>query len=256
MNGVNSNTLLGDTLAAVVKYAHAVKAIHRFRLWPYAILPSIIGLVLFVGIIYLIVWLRNQFSVWFETWLETFPSGWFGSVLSGFFIATIVLLVSTYLYKYAIIILSAPFMSLMSERIEARLYPRHREKGYSLLRFFRDIWRSFRINIRNLFIELLWILIVWGTIVIFPVLAPISVILWLVQVYFAGFGNMDYTMERYFKYRETIDFVRRNRGMALGNGMVFLVLLYIPLIGPLIAVPLAATASTLHCLPRMRRSEN
>jgi CysZ protein len=70
-------------------------------------------------------------------------------------------------------------------------------------------------------------------------------LLFLTQAYYAGFGNMDYTLERHFKYRESIDFVRRYRGVAIGNGIVFMLLLLIPIFGIILVLPLSVTAASL-----------
>ena len=70
------------------------------------------------------------------------------------------------------------------------------------------------------------------------------VIGFLVQSYYAGFGNMDYTLERHFKYRESIDFVKNNRGQALGNGIIFNAMLLIPIVGIILVLPISVTAAS------------
>jgi len=55
---------------------------------------------------------------------------------------------------------------------------------------------------------------------------------------------MDFTLERYFNRKETISFIKNNKGMAIGNGTVFLLLLSIG-IGFLIAPPLSAIVGTI-----------
>ena len=56
---------------------------------------------------------------------------------------------------------------------------------------------------------------------------------------------MDYTLERHFKYNESISFVRRYRGIAIGNGIVFMLLLLIPIFGIILVLPLSVTAASL-----------
>ena len=83
----------------------------------------------------------------------------------------------------------------------------------------------------------------------FPVLGWVgSPFLFLIQGFYAGFGNYDLWAERHFTYRGTIDFVRDNKIRVSSNGMVFLLILAIPLLGAIIAPPLATAASTMHAL--------
>src|SRR5690554_8052550 len=73
-------------------------------------------------------------------------------------------------------------------------------------------------------------------------------LLFLVQSYYAGFGNMDYTLERHFKYAESIQFVKKNRGLAIGNGIVFMLVLLIPVVGIILVLPLSVTAASTETL--------
>ena len=66
----------------------------------------------------------------------------------------------------------------------------------------------------------------------------------MVQAYYAGFGNMDYTLERHFQYKDSLQFVRKHRGLAIGNGIVFILFLLIPIIGVILVLPLSVTAAS------------
>ena len=78
-----------------------------------------------------------------------------------------------------------------------------------------------------------------------PVLNIITTLLiFLVQAYYAGFGNMDYTLERHYGYKESVQFVKRHKGVAIGNGILFTIMLFIPVIGVLLVLPLSVTAAT------------
>lgn len=79
-----------------------------------------------------------------------------------------------------------------------------------------------------------------------------TVALFLVQAYYAGFGNMDFTLERHYQYKESIQFVKRNKGVAIGNGLVFILFLLVPFIGALLVLPLSVTAATLTTLPKIK----
>ena len=114
----------------------------------------------------------------------------------------------------------------------------------------KDLFRGLRIAFHNIIRELFYMILILivGLIPFFSPIAPFLII--GVQAYYAGFGNMDYTLERHASVKNSIRFVRANKGLALGNGLVFLGLLAIG-IGFLIAPPLAAVAATVETTKRL-----
>lgn len=148
--------------------------------------------------------------------------------------------------------LSAPFMSSVSEKIEAHLTgtvytPR---KGT----FYSQLMRGIRINVRNLFMELLLTLPIL-VLKFIPVVNIFSTaLLFLVQAYYAGFGNMDYTLERHYNYRTSLQFVRQHRGIAIGNGIGFLLLLLIPVVGVVLVLPLSVTAASIRTVEALQKT--
>jgi CysZ protein len=65
---------------------------------------------------------------------------------------------------------------------------------------------------------------------------------------------MDYTLERHFKYDESTKFVRSHSGIAIGNGIVFMAMLFIPIIGIILVLPLSVTASTTETVRLIKES--
>ncbi|MEM1002880.1 MAG: EI24 domain-containing protein, partial [Bacteroidota bacterium] len=167
--------------------------------------------------------------------------------------AIFILAIGLILFKNIIMALSAPFMSPVSEKIEAHL----RGTPYiitSKSSFMSQLWRGIRINGRNLIMELL-ITIPILLLKFIPVVNIFStVMLFILQAYYAGFGNMDYTLERHLSYHDSISFVRKNRALAIGNGTGFLLLLLIPFVGVIMVLPFSVTAASVSTVRALNKN--
>lgn len=164
-------------------------------------------------------------------------SEWIGYLLmsiTGFF-----------LFRNIIMILLAPVLSPLSLKVENYLLQPLHPSTWSFKQLTAEIARSIRINVRIIFRELFFtlLLIIIGFI---PVIGwGAAAIIFMVQSYYAGFQNMDFTLERHFNVKESVRFVRANRGLAIGNGMVFIMILMVPGFGLLFGPPLAVIAATI-----------
>ncbi|NJL75514.1 MAG: EI24 domain-containing protein [Saprospiraceae bacterium] len=106
---------------------------------------------------------------------------------------------------------------------------------------------------RNIIRELIFTLLLLFASLVFPVITPFTaVLIFIIQSYYAGFGNMDYTLERHFNFQESIQFVRANKGLAIGNGLVFVWLILLG-IGFLIAPPLSTIAATIETVKAIEK---
>lgn len=234
--------MIKNIFKGIKAYVGTLKLISKLKLWKYFGVPMLISL-LTAAIIGFTAWSLSDniggliAKAWIWDWgKQTFTV--IGEVIGGL----LVIAVGFILYKHIIMALSAPFMSPVSEKIEAHLLGTNHEHRDTSFR--EQLWRGVRINVRNLGMELL-ISIPLLLLSFIPLLNIVtSVLLFLVQSYYAGFGNMDYTLERHFKYNESLKFVRANRGIAIGNGIVFMAMLLIPIIGVILVLPLSVTAST------------
>ena len=109
--------------------------------------------------------------------------------------------------------------------------------------------RGVRLTFRNLIREVFFTIIVM-ILSFIPFVSVISVpLIFIIQAYYAGFGNMDYYLERHYpSVSGTAAYVRGSKGIAIGNGIVYLLLLIIPVLGLLIAPTFGATAATLSIM--------
>jgi CysZ protein len=242
--------MLKNIFIGIKAYFGAFSLISKLKLWKFFAIPMLISFITAVLIGVSAYGLSDNIGfyiskLWVWDWgKETFTT--IGNIIGGLFI----ILIGLILFKHIIMALSAPFMSPVSEKIEKHLVGNihtHRKTTFT-----EQLWRGIRINIRNLSLELLLTIpiLLLGFI---PVIGIIStVLLFLVQAYYAGFGNMDYTLERHFKYNESIQFVKKNRGLAIGNGIIFMLFLLIPVIGVILVSPLSVTAASVKTVEALQ----
>jgi len=247
--------MINNILKGIQAYTGTFALISKLKLWKYFAIPILISIVT-ATIIGLSAYgfSDNMGRFIAKVWVWDWGKATF-TTISTFIGGIMIVAIGLILYKHIIMALSAPFMSPVSEKIETHLtgIDKHNHRTTS---FQEQLWRGIRINVRNLGKELLITLPIL-LLNFIPLIGNIAstVILFLVQAYYAGFGNMDYTLERHFKYRESIQFVRKYRGVAIGNGIVFMLFLFIPVIGVIIVLPLSVTAATLKTV-ELLKNEN
>ena len=206
-------------------------------------IPMLISVVVFLSVVLVSI----SFSEVIGLYISSFWSWDFGKetintvsmILGG------IILISTglILFKHLVMILSAPFMGPISKKIEDDFIGVTSQVQVSSP--LTLMFRSVKISSRNLFRELLFSIpiLLLG---IIPFIGFFSLIfLFLMQAYFAGFGNMDYTLERHFSYQKSIQFVKENKGIAIGNGLVFMLFLLIPFVGIIFIIPFSVTSATI-----------
>lgn len=246
--------MIKDFLDGVISYLSAVRHVSRHRLWAYVLLPGLLCVVIGFAVIFTAWNLSDETgdlidNLWIWDWGREAIAA-VSQVLGGL----IVLLIGLIIFKQLIMVLLAPFMSHLSEKVENQILGKNNGGTVlSLRKIASDILRGLRIALRNIVRELSLtiLLLLLGLI---PVFTPFTTILiFTVQAYYAGFGNMDFTLERHYPYRESIKFVERNRWLATGNGAIFMLLLF-SFVGFLFALPLSTVAATIETTKRLSRA--
>lgn len=234
-------------------YFGAFQLISKLKLWKFFTIPIVISVLTASLIGYLAYSLSDNIGHYISNiWQWEFGKGAF-EVISTFLSGLLILVVGLVLYKHVVMALSAPFMSPVSEKIEE--YYKGKNHLHRKTSFHEQLVRGIRINVRNLTKELLLTIPIL-LLSLIPVIGIFStVILFLMQAYYAGFGNMDYTLERHFKYKESIEFVKKHKGLAIGNGIVFILFLLIPIVGVILVLPLSVTAATTETIKEIRVKE-
>ena len=245
--------MIKNIIIGLKAYTDSFSLISKLKLWKYFVIPVLISLVT-AAIIGLSAYnfsddITDYISSLIPNWD---PPSWVVKI-EIFLIGLVILGVGLILYKHIVMALSAPFMSPVSEKIEQHFSLEKQLSHHRNTTFGQQLWRGIRINIRNLAKELLLTIpiLLLGLVPVIGILS--TALLFLVQAYYAGFGNMDYTLERHFNYRQSINFVKKHKGLAIGNGIVFMLLLVIPIIGVILVLPLSVVSATKITLNQLHR---
>ncbi len=137
---------------------------------------------------------------------------------------------------YIIIMLMSPVFAFLSERTEEILTGN--EYPFNGDQMMRDVVRGILIAFRNMFIELGYMIAIFILSFFIPVLGGIigTIILFFIASYFYGFAFIDYTNERRrLTLKQSVQFIRANKGLAIGNGFIFTLAMFIPMCGTLVA---------------------
>ena len=242
-----------DFADGIISYGKAFHLMAQHRLLHYMVVPGFVSLILGASILYAAYLLSPNIS---SLLISIYPSTWWGASIVAH-IATIfswILLGITGILGYRIILMAlvSPFMSPLAARIQSEMtgLPVYDPPFFSFTNF-RLILRGVSLNLRNVLKELWYV--VWLLVLsLIPVIGWFSAIaIFFVQSFFSGFGNMDYTLEKYYGIAESRKFVARHRGLAVGNGSAFLTLLAIPVVGLFVAPALSVAAATIESVKRI-----
>lgn len=247
--------MIKDFFSSIKSYFKAIKVIKELKLYKYFLVPILLGFILggiFLGTAYSLS--DNIGSLISNLWKWDFAKSFvvgFSNFIGGFS----VLIIGVLAYKHLLMALSAPFMTPVSEKVETYLtgFDAHEHEVKSS--FMSQLFRSLRLNLKNLIIELL-ITLPLMVLSFIPVIGLVATALIIYfQSYYTGFGNLDYTLERHLNYSESNDFVKKHKGIAIGNGLIFTLMLFIPLVGITLTLPLSTVASTIDSIKKLHKDE-
>ncbi|CAN5431827.1 hypothetical protein BH09BAC5_BH09BAC5_10740 [soil metagenome] len=247
----------------ITAHIDAVKFSAKHKLWIYFLVPLLISVLLMIfG--FLSIWkLGDQVSLYFMNSIFPHIDGgdgitgkildFFGGIIGflvGFVFRTLTFLLLMKYMRYFILILISPVLALVSEKVDelisGKKYP------FVLKHFVHDMFRGITVSLRNMFLETIifiaTLLVCWIPLINFFTIPLLMVVGW----YFLGFNMMDYSYERRrMKISEGKKFTRKHKGLAMGNGLVYTILLYIPFLGFAFAPVLSVIAATIATLEKV-----
>jgi len=118
----------------------------------------------------------------------------------------------------------------------------------------KDAWRGSKLAARNTVWQAVYLLLLFFLSFI-PLVGWITPLIALfIECYYYGFSMMDYSCERnQMSSSQSIDFIGRHKGLAIGNGLMFYLMHGLIIVGWIIAPAYAVIAATLS-LHRIKTS--
>ncbi len=233
-------------------YCKAINHVSKHGLWGYVLIPGILTILIGIGVFGIAWGLSDNIGDLLD---NLWPWDWGRTVVAAIaqvFGGLLVLALSFIIFKQLVMVVSAPIMSILSEKVENQLLGLENGSKFSIPQMVSDIVRGLRIALRNTVRELTatLFLLILGLI---PLFTPFTTVLvFVLQAYYAGFNNFDFALERRYRYHESVRFVQQNKMLAIGNGAVFLFLLF-TFVGFLVTLPLGVVAATIEATKRLER---
>lgn len=244
--------MLKEIIVAIQSYGEAHQFILKHRLWKWIILPGILYALLFcVGMYFF--WESSDFviqqllsSTGLGRWLNRTDESWLKLlVIAGQVVLKLILMFFYFsLFKYLFLIVGSPLFAYLSEKTAAIMEGNSFPFNFSQL--LKDMVRGIKLALRNT----LW-QTVYSICILFISLVPIvglatAVLSFFVECYYLGFAMLDYSCERnQLSPSQSIAFVGKHKGLAIGNGMVFYGMHLVPVLGWILAPGYGVIAATL-----------
>jgi CysZ protein len=244
--------MLKEIIIAIQSYADAHRFIVKHRLWKWILVTGIIYALLFLASLYFF-WITSKGVIGYAlnatgvtNWLIQFKESFWGFLIVIITIAVQLILFLFYfsLFKYIFLIVASPLFAYLSEKTAAIM--EGREYPFSFSQLIKDIVRGIKIALRNC----LWQTVYSLSILILsfiPVIGLATIgIAFLVECYYLGFSMLDYSCERNkLSTNQSIEFIGKHKGLAVGNGMVFYLMHMAIIVGWIVAPTYAVIAATL-----------
>lgn len=132
--------------------------------------------------------------------------------------------------KYVVVIVLSPLLSHLSQRCEKIITGNSYPIDYRQI--LRDVRRGIRLAFRNIVWEYFFFIIIliiasigWNE----PRQSPLFYLTFIIGFYYYGFSFIDYDNERRkLNEQKSIQYVRLHRGLAMGIGMIYSLLILVP----------------------------
>lgn len=218
-------------------------------LWPLAIMPFVIGLLVYAGSIwagwhFMSGWLEGSFFDQGEGWSET---GWqFLGYLIAILFWIVMLLAVTFLFVPLSTLIANPFNDLLSEKTERLYRGAEVNAPFTLAALWRSLHTGLAGEIRR-FISVTFLLIAAFALNLIPVAgqALYTIASTMITINFLSLEYTSFSMDRrLYTWDQKKRFLRGHRARSWGFGAMAMLILMVPLVNAFF-IPISAIAGTM-----------
>lgn len=202
-------------------YREAFRFIRNHRLYWYFLIPAVLMLIIYyVG--------NKIMNIRIEADLSNMNGIVWYFIHVAINISIAILLMK--FAKYLVVIVLSPLLSHLSQRCEKIITGNTYPIDYRQI--LHDVRRGIRLAFRNIIWEYFFFIIIliiasigWNE----PRQSPLFYLTFIIGFYYYGFSFIDYDNERRkLDERKSIEYVRLHRGLAMGIGMIYSLLILVP----------------------------
>lgn len=238
----------------LASFSDSFRIINEAKLKKYYFLPGIIGIFLFVVLIFLANLLSFGIMSSLESIFELEKYHALVSILIKILIWVVTVFLYYLVYKSLLLLLLSPILGYVSERVDSHLTGK--KYDFTIKDNMRFLMRGAEIGFRSFIKQLVGTCVIMLLSFVFPINLSIPLLIFLLQGYFTGFSFMDYTLERYeFSPKESLEFLKKKRFYSLLCGSIFTLLFFIPFIGIFLAPLVTCVATTKVTLELIERDK-
>ncbi len=231
----------------VNSYIKAFRILDKYKLWSVLILPALFSLILAIVIAFM-AWITSDDIVLYVNDKFHFKDydSQFGNLIEltvSFIVRGITLFLYLKLFRYMILIFMSPLFVKVSNLLHRQIDGI--DEKLNVWSYCFCSFRGIKLALRNFFLELVVTLVLLFFSLIIVWITPLMPALILViESYFFSMVMMDYSYEMDGASKEeSLQLIRQNAGIAVGNGLVFNVIVLIPLLGVIFAPILSLIAA-------------
>ena len=235
--------MLKEIVITIQSWGEAHHFISQHKLWKWVIIPGLIYTILFIAAMYFFGRSATAVIEYFthilhlSEWIQEFENSLLGFLFTftGIILWMVLMLFYFSFFKYICLIIGSPVFAYLSRKTEFIIEGNDHSPGWGEIK--SEFARGIYIAMRNCGWQTFYMigLILLSLVPFIGWITPLIVL--VVECYYYGFSMLDYGFARNkYTSAQSIQFIARHKGLAIGNGFLFYLMHTIIIFAPAYAI--------------------